>query len=328
MSSTFLLFHWSTLFLICDYAKTAVNARPGRDCVLYNQPMHTITCPRCGTPIPFRKAFSIGNKPFCARCGWNLARAEAAVAGKNFAVILVPFALAFLGAFAALTAKKSQSPFFFIFPLLFGVVVLIPVWSYYSRRRALAAAKLSVNPDLALAQPPLDPALQQLQALPRPRRVRFRFAGNLVAAATVFVLAFVIGLGVFGLTAARGPRTARRPAPTFPMFIPPLLMLTVFPVVILFPVLRGRRHIPLLRDGELALARVTSQQTIQQGKTSYSQIAYEFKTTSGQLVQNSVRDLTSSVFEDMTIPVFYDPTDPSKNVTPCATYFRILSSPY
>ena len=29
--------------------------------------------------------------------------------------------------------------------------------------------------------------------------------------------------------------------------------------------------------------------------------------------------------EDMTIPVFYDPTNPDKNVTPCATYLKIVT---
>jgi hypothetical protein len=35
-----------------------------------------------------------------------------------------------------------------------------------------------------------------------------------------------------------------------------------------------------------------------------------------------------SVYEDMTVPVFYDPADPSKNVTPCATYLRVATQPF
>ena len=105
-------------------------------------------------------------------------------------------------------------------------------------------------------------------------------------------------------------------------------MLVVFPVVFAVPLFRDKRNIPLLRDGELAFGRVTSQQTVQQGKASYSSIAYEFKTSSGQSMQNTAKDLSYSVFEDMTIPVFYDPADPSKNIPLCATYLRVSSEAF
>jgi hypothetical protein len=99
-------------------------------------------------------------------------------------------------------------------------------------------------------------------------------------------------------------------------------------VVLLVPYFREKHNLPLLRDGELAFARVVGQQTVQQGKTSYSRIDYEFQTNTGQLIRNSARDLTSAVFEDMTVPVFYDPLDPSKNVTPCATYFKVVGNAF
>ena len=84
----------------------------------------------------------------------------------------------------------------------------------------------------------------------------------------------------------------------------------------------------MLRDGELAFARVTSQQTVQQGKISYSRIDYEFKTSSGRLIRNSAKDLSQTVFEEMTIPVFYDPLDPARNLTPGATYLRVSTDPF
>ena len=48
----------------------------------------------------------------------------------------------------------------------------------------------------------------------------------------------------------------------------------------------------------------------------------------GQLIQNSTKDLSNSVFEEMTIPVFYDPLDPSKNLTPSATYLQVSTNPF
>jgi len=54
-------------------------------------------------------------------------------------------------------------------PAIFLLIALVPMVGYYSTQKAIATAKFTINPDLALAQPPLDPALQMLQSLPRPR---------------------------------------------------------------------------------------------------------------------------------------------------------------
>jgi len=43
--------------------------------------------------------------------------------------------------------------------------------------------------------------------------------------------------------------------------------------------------------------------------------------------RHAYRDLTNSVFEDMIIPVFYDPTNPDRNTTPCATCLKVSTNP-
>jgi len=289
--------------------------------------MPTITCPRCGSPVSFRRAFNIGSKPFCARCGWNLDRAEAALNARSGLVTFLP-----LGIFAAIfffivfagrsNGKANPGIFFLVLPFLL-LVGIIPVFSYYSTKKAIAAAKLTVNPDLALAQPPLDPQLQILQSLPRPRRARIRFAGNLAPVVIVFA-ALAILIGIFFFAISRAPRHDN--PNSFAPFIPLVFVMVIFALVVLVPLFRDKRNLALLRDGELAFARVVSQKTVQQGKTSYSSIDYQFKTNDGQQIRGIARDLTNSVFEDMTIPVFYDPTNPDKNVTPCATYLKIVTN--
>jgi hypothetical protein len=286
--------------------------------------MSSILCPRCGSPVQLRRFFSPANKPFCTRCSWNLERAEVALASKTTALKLIPLALAVLGIFFAAMAEKIKSPAFLIFPLFFGLVALIPVWSYFSTRKSIAAAKFSVNPDLAQAQPPLDASLQMLQSLPRPRRVRFRFRGAFAAFAILlgFVLVFV---GLIAATANKRPGpSAGNLAPLLPVSI---IVLT-FAIVLAVLILREKRKLPLLRDGELAFGRVVGQRLVQQGKSSYSQIEYEFQTNTGQQIRGACRDLTSAVFEDMTIAVFYDPLEPSRNITPCGTYLAIASSAF
>jgi hypothetical protein len=269
------------------------------------------------------------NKPFCARCGWNLDRAERAIGGKATMMKFIPFGIALLALAVAAMAANAKSVLPLLIPLAVGGVLLIPFSSYFSTRKVVAAAKLSVNPSLALSQPPLDPYLQQLQVLPRPRRVRFRFPGSFVAALGVFLIlavGFIVALVIAPANSANhhgNPQSNGSPVVVLVVLLP-----TVFLMVFLIPFFRSKGSIPLLRDGDFALGRVTYQEVLQQGKTSYSHIGYEFKTSSGQLVQEQTKDLTFSVFEDMTIPVFYDPQDPSKNITPCATYLSVLTAPY
>ena len=89
---------------------------------------------------------------------------------------------------------------------------------------------------------------------------------------------------------------------------------------------RSRISWTLFRDGDVALARVLTKSRVQQGRTTFSKIDFEFRANSGQLVRNHQKDLSETVFEEMTIPVFYDSLDPSKNTALCASYLRISDS--
>ena len=287
-------------------------------------PSQPLKCPYVHDHLPaLRRALTPDTKPFCARCGWNLQRAELAVAGKSAATTIGPLAIGLFAIIIAVLVAQKNPPVASLLPVLVGAILLIPFWSRFSMRKAVAAAKFTVNPSLASAQPFVDPALQQMQSLPRPRRVRFRTPGALKA-----VLALTLILGFGGLwfatnfkPAPRTPNVRVRSNPSGLVVVP-----IVFVVLLVVPYFREKRNLPLMRDGELALGRVTYQQNVQQGKSNYSRIGYEFKTSSGQLIQDQAKDLTYSVFEDMTIPVFYDPTNPAKNVTPCATYLQVSAN--
>jgi uncharacterized protein (DUF983 family)/uncharacterized membrane protein (DUF485 family) len=284
--------------------------------------MKTITCPKCGAPVPIYSAFR-SIKAFCGRCGWNLQRAEADAANQSTAAAIVPLVIAAVAIIASFSIGWAKSPWFFLIPLIFAVLMLLPFFQFVSARKALNTAKTTVNPNLALAQPPLDPYLQQLQIVARPRRVRFRFP-----VAIVIMLLFVV---LVGLLAYYFPQYATRPsrnAHGVTITSPFLIVLVFFVILAGVPFVRDRRRLPLMRDGELALGKVTYQENVSQGKSSYSRIGYEFKTSSGQLIQDQAKDLTFSVYEDMTIPVFYDPANPSVNITPCATYLSVSTEPY
>lgn len=260
-------------------------------------------------------------KPFCARCGWNLERAQIA-AERGSAAWVGAASIAALGLFvavAALAAMKS-APAVVIVPLVLCAIVFIPFWGALSGGKAIAAAKVSVNPALALTQPPLDLELQQLQAMPRPRRVRFRIPSSIV---TVSFVAVLLAFGGLYVATHAAPNARRHSNPAGIIVVP-----IVFVVLLVVPYFRDKRKVPLMRDGELALGRVTYQENISAGKSSYSRIGYEFKTSSGQLIQDQAKDLSYSVFEDMTIPVFYEANNPGMNITPCATYLQVSTNPY
>ncbi len=83
-----------------------------------------------------------------------------------------------------------------------------------------------------------------------------------------------------------------------------------------------RRDISLLRDGELAIGVVTHQKLIEVrggrgGRRKQSRIRYRFKDPAGRLFQGTGTDRTRSLQVNMTVPVFYKPDDPEKNVSIC-----------
>ena len=173
-------------------------------------------------------------------------------------------------------------------------------------------------------QPLPDAFLQRIQSLPRPRRVRFRFPGASVAV-VVFAVAMLFGIMFFATARVKAPGGARDAAP-FPyvIFIAPVVFVVLILGLAIIPaVLKEKRNRPLFQDGEVAAARVLAQRNVAQGKSSYSQIDYEFCASDGQTIRNSERDLSRKVFEDMLIPVFYDPVNPSRCAALCASYSKL-----
>ncbi len=160
--------------------------------------------------------------------------------------------------------------------------------------------------------------------MPRPRRVRFGFPGAPVAAVVIgFAMlggALFFAMGRVGPPA--GPRDAA-PFPYFALFGPIGFVVLIMGIVIVPALMKEKRNRPLFQDGEVAAAGVLAQRTIMQGKTSYSQIDYEFRTADGQTIRNTERDLSGKVFENMLIPVFYDLVNPSRCAALCASYSKL-----
>ena len=289
--------------------------------------MSHITCPLCGSPVKQAGVFGQG-KPFCVRCGWNLQSVETSLKTNSRApqILLAAFAIMAIGLFLVSSNIHGDKHLVPALPILavFALAGGIPYWSYLSTKRAIALAKATPSLQGVQAQPIPDAFLQRIQSLPRPRRVRFGFPG---AALGIVVFAFAILFGIMFVATARvrPPGVARDTAP-FPYFIllgPVVFVGLIVGIVIIPALLKERRNRPLFQDGEVAAARVLVQRTVSQGKSSYSQIDYEFRATGGQTIRNTERDLSRKVFEDMLIPVFYDPANPSRCAALCASYSKL-----
>jgi len=241
-------------------------------------------------------------------------------------MLMAGFAVLAMGLFLASSNRRGDPHLVLLIAILgiFALAVGIPYWSYVSRKRAIAAAKAVVPMQGVQTQPIPDAFLQRVQSLSRPRRVQFRFLG---APAVILMFAFVILAGVMFFAMARvGPPGVPRSVPPTPYFVflgPIGFVVLIVGIVILPALLKEKRNRPLFQDGEVAAARVVAQRMIMQGKTSYSQIDYEFRVSGGQTIRNTERDLSQKVFEDMLIPVFYDPVNPSRCAALCASYSKL-----
>jgi len=292
--------------------------------------MSNIACPLCGSPVKQRRFFSQG-KPFCTHCGWNLQRAESSLneTARVPLFVFVVFVIMAIGMFWLFSSTGRDShplPAIAVFAI-FALAGSLPLCGYFLVKRAISRAKSAPQMQGVQAQPVPDAFLQRIQSLPRPRRVGFRLPGA-PAVVVAFAIAVLFGILIFAMTTVTRPAVPRdtAPFPYFVLFVPVTFIVLVIGIVLVLAVLKEKRRRPLIQDGEVAAARVLAQRTVVQGRTSYSQIDYEFRASNGQTIRNSERDLTRKVFEDMLIPVFYDPVNPARCAALCASYSRLLDA--
>lgn len=155
--------------------------------------------------------------------------------------------------------------------------------------------------------------------LPTPRRVRVSLLHQVLIGALPVASLFLIYAGVHGLHASRqiGARESFLDPAYFEIFVPAILL-----VVSAATLWRVRRDIALLRDGALAAGVVTHQKLVtaggRLGGLVKSRFRYRFKNASEQLFQGTGTDKSRKLSVGMTVPVFFDPKDPDRNVAICS----------
>lgn len=280
-------------------------------------------CPFCGASVPLYRFWQTANKPFCSNCGWNLNRARASVEGqaKTARIFLIVFLVGVAFATAVAIDKKEFSGLFPL-ALLFGIIAFSYAWNYWGAKRALNEAALAGKTDPAASgRAPLPPAyIQRIQTLSRPRKVKLRPTGR------VSVLLFIMCLGIvasFIYVIADNARGGSFDWKSLWPVIPLLATVAALLGFMVFEFRKERKKLSLLRNGEVAVGRVVEQRVIQRGKQSYNEITYEFPLPGRPLIRKTERDHDKRHFEDMLIPVFYEPASPNDCAALCATYYHL-----
>jgi len=157
-----------------------------------------------------------------------------------------------------------------------------------------------------------------LAELPRPRPVRMSLRGKMIA--TVASAAVLAALGVYasaGILAQRAA-SAQYSAPSqFPTYALSIAFIVLFAVVMLN--LTGRQKL-LLAEGEMATAQVTKRWMARNGPN----IRYEFTTPLGEHFDRGAADSSQQLSVGMTVPIFYDPRNPKRQVALCASFYEVV----
>lgn len=284
--------------------------------------MAQITCPKCESAADV----AVGT-PYCAKCGWNR---EAAVRKLTRITWLLPalivvFDLIGIVGLGFVKHNWSGAILFATLPTLLLGFVYAGAKQGLTKLRApqgttnrggdaasfATAASTSVSREKSQRY-------DFLVSLPAPRSVRLGPRGKVMLTVVLLVVFFLDAFLIWSLYGLwYGTRS-------FADFHGPqifLACLTVLIACVPFFVRRGMvRHKNLMENGAVVLARVTGQRTLKNN----SIITYEFEDANGKSISESGPDLTRSLYEGMTVPVFYDAQNPKRQVAACASFFEIV----
>lgn len=285
--------------------------------------MAQITCPKCGAAADV----AVGT-PYCAKCGWNreaAARKLARVTWLLPALIVVLDLVGIIGPGFVMHNWPGAILFATLPTLLLGFV-------YAGARQGLTklrAPQGSANPGgdaasfakTASASVNAEKSEQYnfMVSLPPPRPVRLGARGKIMLTVVLLVVFFLDAFLIWSLYGLwYGARS-------FADFHGPQIFLACLAALIAcvpFFVRRGMvRHKNPMENGAVAMARVTGQRTLK----SNSIITYEFEDAEGKTIAGSGNDLTRSLYEGMSVPVFYDAQNSKRQVAACASFFEIVN---
>jgi hypothetical protein len=281
--------------------------------------MPKVNCPACGARA-VGVSLTNGYKFYCLQCGWNREIAQAALAfatrtnllvaafglvsavvvgaknpGEKWAAVLILLAFSALPSFYVVSARLQLRKL--------NRLSLLPAFQY-ANSVAIATTTPSPASD-SKAMRLREKVFAELATIARPRKLKTTWKGR--------------GYGTFALVAVALYTMYGLPATWSKLriphswdgndFLPLLAAAMVYGYFFVF--VRNRiRERQLLAYGEVATGYVTAQRN---GRYTQS-IDYQFRRADGARIAGRYNDASRSLFEGMTVPVFYDAQDPQRSI--------------
>jgi hypothetical protein len=270
-------------------------------------------CPNCGSVLETLRGASNPGLA-CLKCGWNCAPSRQGFRGEllgGFAWLGMVFLV--FAVLAVVYRRDVVSSVAFI-----GVAVAFWFWKSrgsWKTLRKLKQAPTSTEGALGMPSAPvafanLLPSREQAQDIfgvllnvPKPRPLRWNWRIKLA----VTLLAIVASLAIWIPLASLGPEDLKGAMTV-------LFLLTWVSAMVSFPVLSEISNRTLLASGELAVGRVVQQETVQQGRSTWSAVFYAFVDGGNRGYIGRGTDFSDSLAPGAPVIVYYDALDPNKNI--------------
>lgn len=274
-------------------------------------------------------AASALGKTFCPQCGWNR---EAAEKQTRLFLRLLPFLVIVFDAplIAYIFLGHAEIPTLGVL----GVIAIVPAILVALVMRSKVrvgesgtppAAVVAAQADGASITAPSDAAVRQYAAISefqRPRPVRMSSQGKMSTAIVVISLLFFAGalivLVILHPGAPTVPAAGATSSRTRPLVYALPLALVVGIGFVMRRALVQQRW--LLTMGDVAMGNVTKQWTARNG----SGIRYEFVAPGGETFSRVTTDNARQLLVGMSVPIFYDPREPKKQVALCASFYEVV----
>jgi cbb3-type cytochrome oxidase subunit 3 len=291
--------------------------------------MPKVNCPHCPSPA-VRVSLIDGYKFYCSRCGWNHETVQRELSSAT-TVSLVLVALGVIFAIVVRIKNPGESWAWAILVAFAGLPVYYALSAVLQMRklrsmsfqpvvnqsRAIAISEMSASGAPSKTTVFEDREFPELARVLRPRELRMTWKGRFY---TAFALVVVCLFTVYGLPAFWSEFNNPRSSQGRNWF------LVALPIVIYgysFVFFRNRiRERQLLANGELASGYVTAQNN----RRYTHSVQYCFKLSEGRLWFGRCNDASRSLYEGMTVPVFYDPDKPTHSIPLDCSLTTIASS--
>jgi len=282
--------------------------------------MSAIQCPRCHREAIGGPNAWFEKKPYCPSCGWNVDRVNSG--GKNqkaLAVCFIAIAIFLVGIGASNARSPNQHLGSFVAFGFILVVLALVSWTRSKSQNRAQAAPLSAGFGVSTTtSSEVAAAIERLRMVSRPRAIRLKPWMRFFA--VMYGVFFAGGCYSVFLIVERGATKSGDSNLIAQALLGLIWLLVAF--TMFRSMLRDRR---LLSDGDVAIGTITAQ-SYSGGKSRQSRIVYEFKDAAGRTFSGKGSDRTGKLFEEMQTPVFYDSTNPAKNVALAAASYDVVGS--